>query len=783
MLLEDFYNFLSIVFAVDEINRNPNLLPNVTLGYNVYDSYVDLFRTIQGAVRIYSGNTKQFPNYNCDKYGVLAAVVDGMASSFSIQYSNIFGMYNHPQISFISQDPLQGDKVQFPNFYRAVPSEKTLYAAIIALLNHFGWTWIGIICPDDDSSINAIKEIKKMFEGNGGCIEFIKVVPSINDYSSERIMDITNTINNATAKAILVYGSKNYVYYLEQGVHITNIPGKVWIHTAESSFRMLNIVNGTNVNGSLYLNMHKKEISYYIKFIHEVNPSRFPSGKTFTTWWDELCENRCPFNPRKRNCTGVESGRVIEYSHCNLRFAAMSYSAYNAVYIVAHALHDMYQQTLKERLNDSRKLKFQDLQPWVLHRFLKKVNFTNTMGQQIYFNNDEISCRYDIYNVVYLPNRTILSENVGSFYSDAPPGKQMAVNEKAIIWENSFSQTPRSVCSGKCPPGKRKSVWEGKPACCYDCLPCPEGEFSNETDVDVCTKCPENQWPNKQKTSCSLMDITFLSHSDPIGITLTVIAIVCFFTSAWVLGIFMKYQNTPIVKANNRDLSYLVLISLMCSFLCCLIFIGRPEQLTCFLQQAIFGITFTISVSSLLGKTFIVVVAFNATKPGNNLRKWVGAKIPKYIVITCSAIQVCICLLWLVISPPYSYYNKDSEPGIIIVKCNEGSVTAFYTILGYLCLLASVCFVAAFLARKLPDTFNDAKLITFSMLVFFSVWIFFILTSHSAKGTSTVAVEVFAILASSSGLLACMFVPKCYIILIKPEQNMKKNMVRGSAVK
>ncbi|XP_041429842.1 vomeronasal type-2 receptor 26-like [Xenopus laevis] len=515
MLLEDFYNFLSIVFAVDEINRNPNLLPNVTLGYNVYDSYVDLFRTIQGAVRIYSGNTKQFPNYNCDKYGVLAAVVDGMASSFSIQYSNIFGMYKHPQ----------------------------------------------------------------------------------------------------------------------------------------------------------------------------------------------------------------------------------------------------------------------------LHRFLKKVNFTNTMGQQIYFNNDEISSRYDIYNVVYLPNRTIVSENVGSFYSDAPPGKQMAVNEKAIIWENSFSQTPRSVCSGKCPPGKRKSVWEGKPACCYDCLPCPEGEFSNETDVDVCIKCPENQWPNKQKTSCSLMDITFLSHSDPIGITLTVIAIVCFFTSAWVLGIFMKYQNTPIVKANNRDLSYLVLISLMCSFLCCLIFIGRPEQLTCFLQQAIFGITFTISVSSLLGKTFIVVVAFNATKAGNNLRKWVGAKIPKYIVITCSAIQVCICLLWLVISPPYSYYNKDSEPGIIIVKCNEGSVTAFYTILGYLCLLASVCFVAAFLARKLPDTFNDAKLITFSMLVFFSVWIFFILTSHSAKGTSTVAVEVFAILASSSGLLACMFVPKCYIILIKPEQNMKKNMVRGSAVK
>ncbi|XP_073494038.1 vomeronasal type-2 receptor 26-like [Phyllobates terribilis] len=634
----------------------------------------------------------------------------------------------------MSQEPLQSNKLYFPSFYRTVPSEKTLYSAVIALLKHFGWMWVGIIYPDDDSSINAIKIIKNLIVENGGCIEFIKLVPSINDFSPERIKEIEKTIAKSSANVILVYGSKNYVYYLELNVHVTSIPGKVWIHTAESSFRMFNLENDTSVNGSLRFIMQKNENPAFIKFIKEVNPSRFPSGRTFTTWWDELCENRCPFNPRRRNCTGVESGRQIMYSHCNLRFTGMSYNVYNSVYAVAYALREMYQQIpLSERLSDRNKLKFQDLKGW-------KVRMT-------------------------IQNR-----------------KQIILNKSAIVWEKKFSKLliPRSVCSDICQPGNRKSIREGQPVCCYDCLPCPEGQISNQTDVEVCTKCPEDEWPNDPKTVCIKKDLTFLSHEDPIGVVLTFIAILFSVASSAVLVTFIKNQNTPIVKANNRDLSYLILLSLMLSCLCCLIFIERPQRVTCFLRQSIFGITFAISVSSLLAKTLIVVIAFNATKPGKNLRKWVGAKVPKYIVFTCSIIQVLICILWFFVRAPSIYYNKQSEVARIIVECDKESAIAFYIILGYLCILASVCFIVAFFARKLPDTFNDAKLITFSMLVFFSVWVFFIPTYLSAKGTSTVAVEVFAILASSSGMLCSVFAPKCYIILVKPHKNMKNLVLKGT---
>ncbi|KAM4694494.1 vomeronasal type-2 receptor 26-like [Discoglossus pictus] len=364
---------------------------------------------------------------------------------------------------------------------------------------------------------------------------------------------------------------------------------------------------------------------------------------------------------------------------------------------------------------------------------------------------------------------------VGYFHQTAGDG-EIILNESAIEWHPYFSQTPRSLCTETCIPGYRRVHQEGRPKCCYDCVPCPEGEITNKTDMQSCLKCSEDQWSNDRRDQCVPRTIEFLSYNEPLGLSLAVSSILLSAVTTSVLGIFIKNRHTPIVKANNQNLSYTILIFLALSFLSPLLLIGHPTKISCLLRQVAFGNIFTVAVSCILAKTVIVVSAFSAVKSDRNIRNWFGKNVSSSLVIICSLGQVVICVSWLIYSPPFPENNTQVEIGKIILQCNEGSVTAFYLVIGYMGLLAFLSFVVAFLARKLPDTFNEAQYITFSMLVFCSVWVSFIPAYLSTKGKFMVAVEIFAILASSIGLLGCIFVPKCYIILIRPELNVRVNL-------
>ncbi|XP_062993229.1 vomeronasal type-2 receptor 26-like [Elgaria multicarinata webbii] len=577
MVVTKFYqHILALDFAVNEINKNPKILPNVTLGFHIYDSYNDAQMTYRTTLDLLFKSHRFVPNYECDANKKLIAIIGALAFDASLHMAKLLNIYKIPQ---------------------------------------------------------------------------------------------------------------------------------VWIITAQIDFILADVSRDSNLQvfqGAIYFKIHSNELFGFEKFLQMLKPDWSKADDFLELFWEQAfdCSFPDPLVPYKVSgrCTGEERLENLPAHAFEMPMTGHSYSIYNAAYAVAHALHALCSSRANHRgMVGAKSAELKNLQPWQI--------------------------------------------------------------------------LPISVCSDSCQPGYRKTKVEGKKFCCYDCNPCPKGKISNQTTPDDCSECPGDLYPNKDQDECIPKVISFLSFEEPLGKSLASIAVSFSLITILVLHTFIKHRDTPIVKANNRGLTYTLLISLLLCFLSSLLFIGKPEKLTCLLQQPVFGLIFSVAVSCVLAKTITVVVAFMANKPGSTMRKWVGKRLATSIVLSCSLIQVGICVVWLTTSPPFLDLDMQSVPEEITMQCHVGSAIMFYLVLGYMALLSIISFSVAFLARNLPDTFNESKFITFSMLMFCSVWLSFFPAYLSTKGKYMVAVEIFSILASSAGLLGCIFSPKCYILLFKPELN------------
>ncbi|XP_060110763.1 vomeronasal type-2 receptor 26-like [Heteronotia binoei] len=709
-ITKNYQHVLALVFAVNEINGDPQLLPNNTLGFQILNSYYVARMTYKAILSLLSTQERFVPNFKCVTQKNLIAVIGGFLSRTSVSMATILSIYKAPQLAYGSFSKVHEEKTLFHFLYQMVPSETHQYWGIVRLLLYFTWTWVGLLTVDDDYGDKFLQTILPILAKNSICFAFMLKLPKpayVEEFVNLLLMqwEWYPVLMDGKANVCCVYGEPSVMTILRillfQAPMFSLPPlGKVWIITSHWDFESVSLQRIWNIDsfhGALSITIHSNQPPGFQKFLQVIRPSWTKGDGFIQNFWEQAfsCSLKT-FTTQveyKKVCTGDEKLESLPRVLFEMSMTGYSYNVYNAVYAAAHALHEMYMSKSKLRIPD-----FQNGKPW-----------------------------------------------------------------QAVL--------PLSVCNNHCYPGSSRKRKEGEKFCCYDCAPCPEGSFSDEKDMDTCIKCPEDLYPSKDRNQCLPKSVTFLSYEEPLGIILATMAISFSLITALVLGTFVMNQNTPIVKANNRRLTYFLLISLFLCFLCSLLFIGQPGQVTCLFRQSTFGIIFCVALASVLAKTITVVLAFMVSMPGSGMRKWVGKRLANSIVFSCSFIQVGICALWLSTSPPFSDMDMHSFSEKIILECNEGSVLMFYCVLGYMGFLAIVCFIVAFMARKLPDSFNETKLITFSMLVFCSVWVSFVPTYLSTKGKSMVIVEIFSILSSSSGLLVCIFCPKCYILLLRPEMN------------
>ncbi|XP_049432616.1 extracellular calcium-sensing receptor-like [Epinephelus fuscoguttatus] len=786
-----FRQAMTMAFAIHEINNNSNLLPNVTLGYSLYDNCGALVIGFSGALSLASGREEQFLFENkCLGAPPVLGIVGDSFSTSSIAISNVLGLYRMPIVSYFSTCSCLSDRQQFPSFFRTIPSDAFQVRAMIQILKHFSWTWVGLLVSDDDYGLHVARSFQSdLAQSGGGCLAYLDVLPWDGDMSELR--RIVHLIKTSTARVVMVFGHEFNMLHLMEEVARQNVTGQQWIAseawTASAALQTPRFM--PYLSGTLGIAIRRGDIPGLREFLLQIRPDQnddIYENKIVRQFWEYTFQ--CKFDPAAEAggtpCTGQEDLENVESEILDLSNLRPEYNIYKAVYALAYAVDDMLRCVPgRGPFSGHSCATLQTLEPWQLVHYLQKVNFTTAFGDEVSFDeNGDALPIYDIMNWLWLPDGRTKVQNVGEVKRLAFKGEELTINEDKIFWNFESREPPRSVCSDSCPPGTRMARKKGEPECCFDCIPCSEGKISNMTDSMECTSCPEDFWSSPQRDHCVPKETEFLSYHEPLGICLTTTSLLGTFICTVVLVVFTYHRSTPMVRANNSELSFLLLVSLKLCFLCSLLFIGRPRLWTCQLRHAAFGISFVLCVSCILVKTMVVLAVFKASKPGGGAYlKWFGAVQQRGTVLALTCIQAAICTAWLVSASPVPHKNAQYHNDKIVYECLVGSTVGFAVLLGYIGLLAILSFLLAFLARNLPDNFNEAKLITFSMLIFCAVWVAFVPAYVNSPGKYADAVEVFAILASSFGLLMTLFGPKCYIIMLRPERNTKKAIMgRGT---
>ncbi|MEQ2307828.1 hypothetical protein AMECASPLE_022171 [Ameca splendens] len=762
-----------MIFAIEEINNSTKLLPGVRLGYQIFDTCASVLVATQVASQLSNGQDPAFYKVNnCSKSGEVMAAVGDSGSTPSISILRMIGSFKIPLVSHFATCACLSDKKQFPTFFRTIPSDHYQADAMAKLVKHFGWTWIGAVHSDSDYGNNGIASFLETALREGICVEYIESFYRTDPRNKIRI--VADAIRRSTAIVVVAFTAAGDMKVLLEELKRQPPPPRQWIGS-EGWITDPLLMSFSFCAGAIGVAIQQSVIPGLRNFLLDLSPSEVAASPVLTEFWEDTfnCSLTKTADLNKRGCDGTEDIKVFKSPYTETSQLRITNMVYKAVYAIAHAIHNAVCQ---ETNTTSQCDKHMNLEPKQIFTELKKVNFSQN-GYHVSFdaNGDPVAF-YELVNWQQSDNGVTELVTVGYYDASLRKGQEFHIN-KNLTWMEGGKQVPMSVCSKSCPPGTRKVLQKGKPICCYDCIPCPEGEISNMTDSPDCFPCHREFWPNAENNACFPKPVEFLSYEDILATILAAFSVSGACLAIITAVVFFRHRTTPIVRANNSELSFLLLFSLTLCFLCSLTFIGAPSEWSCMLRHTAFGITFVLCISCVLGKTIVVLMAFKATLPGSNAMKWFGPPQQRMTVIFFTVIQIIICSVWLVVRPPFPRINLTTYKEKIILECALGSAVGFWAVLGYIGLLAVFCFVLAVLARKLPDNFNEAKMITFSMLIFCTVWITFIPAYISSPGKFTVAVEIFAILASSFGLMLCIFAPKFVIILFQPEKNTKKYLM------
>ncbi|XP_030236852.1 extracellular calcium-sensing receptor-like [Gadus morhua] len=219
----------TMAFAVNEINRNSKLLPNISLGYHLHNSCGNLGISLRAALSMTSGRGEPFQlNENCNGNPPVLGIVGDTSSTRTIAISSIVSLYRVPMVSYFATCSCLSNRRLFPSFFRTIPSDAFQVRAMLQILKWFNWSWFGLLISDDDYGLHAARSFQSgLTQSGGGCLAYLEVLPWGRD--ENELQRIVGIMKKSTSRVVIVFSHQSDMLKLMEEVVRQNVTGLQWI--------------------------------------------------------------------------------------------------------------------------------------------------------------------------------------------------------------------------------------------------------------------------------------------------------------------------------------------------------------------------------------------------------------------------------------------------------------------------------------------------------------------------------------------------------------------------
>uniref|UniRef100_A0A672Q1W8 Glutamate metabotropic receptor 4 n=1 Tax=Sinocyclocheilus grahami TaxID=75366 RepID=A0A672Q1W8_SINGR len=733
----------AMLFALDRINNDHELLPNITLGARILDTCSrDTHALEQSLTFVQALIEKDGTDVKCQGGGSpiitkperVVGVIGASSSSVSIMVANILRLFKIPQVSYASTAPELSDNTRYDFFSRVVPPDTYQAQAMVDIVRAMRWNYVSTVASEGnygESGVDAF--IQKSREEGSVCIsQSVKIPREPKPGEFDKI--IQRLGENPNARVVIIFANEDDIRRLLQAAKKANQTGHfLWV--------------GSDSWGS--------KIS---PVLHQ----------------EEMAEGAVTILPKRQNIRDQE--RIGKDSSYEQEGKVMF--VIDAVYAMAHALHNMHKDLCPGKVGLCSKM--DPVDGTLLLKYIRNIKIAGIAGNPVQFNeNGDAPGRYDIYQY-QIKNKTAEYKTIGHWTD------QLYLNMRAMQWPGGGKQVPTSICSQPCKPGWRKKIVKGI-SCCWHCEHCDGYQYQH--DLYTCKMCRFDLRPNKNHTGCQPIPIVKLEWSSPWAVIPVLIAILGIMATLFVVVTFIRYNDTPIVKASGRELSYVLLTGIFLCYATTFLMISTPDVGICSLRRIFLGLGMSISYAALLTKTNRIYRIFEQGKMTVSAPRFISPASQLVITFSLISVQLLGVCIWFAVDPSQALTDyedqrtADPEMACGVLKCDISDLSLI-CLLGFSMLLMVTCTVYAIKTRGVPETFNEAKPIGFTMYTTCIIWLAFIPiffgTSQSTEKmyiqTTTLTISVSL---SASVSLGMLYMPKVYVVLFHPEQNVTKRNTRS----